>query len=53
VIGHYEAAGATFLSSGSRFDDARFDALWAGVAQVLRQPGGASLNRETPTHSQC
>jgi hypothetical protein len=53
VIGHYEAAGATFLSSGSRFDDARFEALWAGVAQVLRRPpGDTSLDRttrETPT----
>ena len=35
VIGHYETAGATFLRSGSRFDDARFQALWARVAQVL------------------
>ena len=35
VIGHSETAGATFLRSGSRFDDARFQALWARVAQVL------------------
>ncbi len=36
VIGHYETAGATFLRSGSSFDDARFQALWARVADVLR-----------------
>lgn len=35
VIGHYEAAGATFLRSGSQFDDARFRALWARVAARL------------------
>ena len=36
VIGHYETAGATFLRSGSNFDDARFQALWSLVAQALR-----------------
>ena len=36
VIGHYETAGATFLRSGSNFDDARFHALWARVAETLR-----------------
>jgi triacylglycerol lipase len=36
VIGHYETAGATFLRSGSSFDDARFHALWARVAEALR-----------------
>jgi hypothetical protein len=35
VIGHYESANATFLSSGSRFDDARFRALWRAVADAL------------------
>ena len=35
VIGHYEAAGATFLRSGSQFDDARFRALWARIAALL------------------
>ena len=32
VIGHYESVGATFLRSGSDFDDARFRALWSDVA---------------------
>ncbi len=36
VIGHYETAGATFLRSGSSFDDARFQALWTRVAEALR-----------------
>ena len=36
VIGHYEAAGATFLRSGSSFDDARFRALWGQVAKALK-----------------
>jgi hypothetical protein len=35
VIGHYEAAGATFLRSGSRFDDARFRALWEQVGRCI------------------
>jgi triacylglycerol lipase len=35
VIGHYEAAGATFLRSGSGFDDARFRALWRQVGQCI------------------
>jgi hypothetical protein len=35
VIGHYEAAGATFLRSGSSFDDARFRALWREVGQCI------------------
>lgn len=35
VIGHYETAGATFLRSGSAFDDARFRALWSRVAAAL------------------
>lgn len=34
VVGHSEAAGATFLRSGSNFDEARFRALWAQVAQA-------------------
>jgi len=38
VIGHYEAAGATFLRSGSRFDDARFRALWRQVGQCIVRP---------------
>jgi pimeloyl-ACP methyl ester carboxylesterase len=37
VIGHYEAVGATFLRSGSDFDDARFRALWSQVALQLRR----------------
>lgn len=35
VIGHYESAGATFLRSGSRFDDARFFALWRAIGESL------------------
>jgi len=35
VIGHSEAAGATFLRSGSNFDEARFRALWAQVARAV------------------
>lgn len=35
VIGHYESVGATFLRSGSDFDDARFRALWTEVARCL------------------
>ena len=38
VIGHYEAAGATFLKSGSRFDDNRFRALWERVGRALGSP---------------
>lgn len=33
VIGHYESQDATFLRSGSNFDDDRFRALWAAVAK--------------------
>jgi len=40
VIGHYEAMGATFLRSGSRFDEARFDALWTEIANTLPPPRG-------------
>ena len=36
VIGHYESQGATFLRSGSDFDDARFRALWTAVADALQ-----------------
>jgi hypothetical protein len=35
VIGHYEGAGATFLRSGSGFDDGRFRALWREVGQCI------------------
>ncbi len=43
VIGHSEAAGATFLRSGSDFDDARFRALWRAVAEGLHvRPRGVS-----------
>ena len=35
LIGHYESEDATFLRSGSDFDDARFRALWAAVAAAL------------------
>jgi hypothetical protein len=35
VIGHFESAGATFLRSGSKFDESRFRALWARVAEEL------------------
>src|SRR6267142_1270641 len=38
VIGHYEAAGATFLKSGSKFDDHRFRALWERVGRALGSP---------------
>jgi pimeloyl-ACP methyl ester carboxylesterase len=38
VIGHYEAAGATFLRSGSRFDDERFRALWEQVGRCILPP---------------
>lgn len=34
-IGRYESAGFTIFSSGSRFDDARFRALWSAVARVI------------------
>ena len=37
VIGHYESQDATFLRSGSDFDDARFRALWAEVAKCLTE----------------
>jgi hypothetical protein len=37
VIGHYESVGATFLRSGSDFDEARFGALWSEVARCLRE----------------
>ena len=36
VIGHYESQDATFLRSGSSFDDARFRALWAEIARCFR-----------------
>jgi hypothetical protein len=35
VIGHSEAAGATFLRSGSAFDAARFRALWEQIGRAL------------------
>lgn len=35
VIGHFESAGATFLRSGSKFDEGRFRALWSAVAAGL------------------
>jgi hypothetical protein len=35
VIGHYESRNATFLSSGSRFDDARFRSLWQSIGRSL------------------
>lgn len=35
VIGHYRSVNATFLRSGSKFDDARFRALWSQVAGAL------------------
>jgi len=35
VIGHYESAGATFMRSGSRFDDGRFRALWEQVGRCI------------------
>jgi hypothetical protein len=38
VIGHSEAAGATFLRSGSNFDEARFRALWEEVARAVATP---------------
>ena len=37
VIGHYESVGATFLRSGSDFDDARFRALWSQVARCFKE----------------
>jgi hypothetical protein len=44
VIGHFEAAGATFLRSGSSFDAARFSALWEQIGRALRArpPGRAA-----------
>jgi len=39
VIGHSAAGGATFLRSGSNFDDARFRTLWAHVADAVRARG--------------
>jgi hypothetical protein len=35
VIGHSAAAGATFLRSGSNFDEPRFRALWAQVGRAV------------------
>src|SRR5919204_2125654 len=35
VIGHYESVNATFLRSGSGFDDARFRALWDRVGRCI------------------
>ena len=35
VVGHFESAGATFLRSGAGFDEERFRALWARVAEGL------------------
>jgi triacylglycerol lipase len=35
VIGHYESVGATFLRSGSHFDDVRFRALWEQVGRCI------------------
>ncbi|HEX4385474.1 MAG TPA: hypothetical protein VH083_21085 [Myxococcales bacterium] len=35
VIGHFESAGATFMRSGSSFDETRFRTLWAQVAAGL------------------
>jgi hypothetical protein len=35
VIGHYESVNATFLRSGSKFDNARFRGLWLAVAKAL------------------
>jgi hypothetical protein len=38
VIGHYRSeafAGVTLFASGSRFDDARFRAVWGTVADVI------------------
>jgi triacylglycerol lipase len=35
VIGHYESVGATFLRSGSHFDDARFRSLWEHVGRCI------------------
>jgi hypothetical protein len=35
VIGHFESANATFLRSGSKFDEPRFRALWAAIAKTL------------------
>jgi hypothetical protein len=44
VIGHSQAAGATFMRSGSGFDESRFRALWGAVARKLRDgaPGVSS-----------
>jgi hypothetical protein len=36
VIGHYESEHATFLRSGSDFDDARFRALWGQIGRALK-----------------
>ena len=41
VIGHSEAAGATFLRSGSSFDEPRFRALWQQVGRALRHKASA------------
>src|SRR3954470_14940953 len=38
VIGHWEAAGGAFLRSGSNFEEPRFRALWAQVAQAVARP---------------
>ena len=38
VIGHSESSGATFMRSGSDFDEARFRELWRNVARCLGPP---------------
>jgi triacylglycerol lipase len=40
VIGHSEAAGATFLRSGSHFDEARFRELWDQIGRALGTVSG-------------
>ena len=45
VIGHYESVGATFLRSGSDFDEARFRALWEAVGAALDLARGAPGSR--------
>jgi hypothetical protein len=35
VIGHFESAGATFMRSGSDFDESRFRSLWSAIAKSI------------------
>jgi triacylglycerol lipase len=48
VIGHSAAAGATFLRSGSNFDESRFRALWTQVALAVDSATAPGSRDATP-----